>query len=215
MESVACTERLDDLLQPLPRTWSVEFYGDGRLLRGLLHRVAACRARYGPVAVALVQEFEGLDPYEVRRHARALGSSVDRVYVARAFRLEAVPGLIDSVPATTSTVVVVDPYLYSPLSPEGYSDLAPVTAAIRRAVARGVNVVVFNSPTRFGTGYRPEGGSFHHHSIHVIARVSRCGKRRLYVELVKHPHRPLGRVCVPESEVGYSWGGQPLLLEWL
>ncbi len=215
MERVACVERLDGLLQPLPRAWSVEFYGEKRVLHGLLHRVVACRARYGPVAVALVQEFGGLDPYEVRRHARALGSSVDRVYVARAFRLEAVPGLIDSVPATTSTVVVVDPYLYSPLSPTSYDKLTPVTAAIRRAVARGVNVVVFNSPSRFGSGLRPEGGHFHHHSIHVIARVSRCGRRRLHVELVKHPHKPLGGVCVHESEVGYSWGEQPLLLEWL
>ena len=209
---ITCTSSVDGLLSPLPTPWMAEFYGNQSLLHPLLHRSIACLSREGVVAVALVQEFGGLDAPLLSRYARALGGSVGNVIVSRAFKLESVPALLDTVPPEARSVVAVDPYLYAPTDPKKYWEATPVTAGLRRLVAeRGLNLLVFNRPTRLGgRGLLPEGGNFHHHTPHALVRVTPCpGGGGVRMTLVKHAWRktPL-EACVKPWEVSVSWAAQ-------
>ncbi|MCE4604398.1 MAG: hypothetical protein F7B20_05490 [Aeropyrum sp.] len=215
LERVTCIEGADRLLNPLPEPYAAEIYGSWRLVNSIMHKSIACLSREGPVAVILVQEFGGLDPYLVGRHAKILGGDLSRVLLSRAFKPETIPHAIDSIPEGVRKAVVVDPFLFAPDSPRDYWRLTPIVSAFKRALGRGISIAVFNRETAFGRGFLPEGGKFHHHTLHAIARVSRCGARSLKLELVKHPHRPPAQTCIPSTEVGVHWDVQPRLLEWL
>ena len=207
---------LDRLVSPLRRGWIVEFYGGEATLRLVYHRAIAEASRRGRVAVVHVQEFGGLNPYLLSRLARIAGGSVDNIVVSRAFRLGDVAGLIRrAVETGAETIVVVDPYLYAPRSWRGYARLSPITAALREAAARAT-VVVANRATRYGSHWLPEGGGFHHHSVHVMVRLQPA-RRGVLAVLVKHPWKKAPRMTlVPSSEVvGLSWVGRRPLLEYL
>ena len=202
---------VDSLLDPVPpRGWIVEFYGGASRL--LAHHAIAEAASRGRVAVVHVQDFGGLDPYLLGLLARARGASVDEVRVARAFRLQDVPGLVREAAATRAeTIVVVDPYRFAPRSPTGYQKLTPITAALRAAAGRAL-VVVANRVSQYGWR-SPEGGSFHHHSVHV-ALWARVRGRSLLLDLVKHPAKPTPRRrLVPLASVAWApaWRGGGLL----
>ncbi len=213
MARVTGVPSLDNLVQPVPESgWVVEFYGERRLAGLVGHHAIAEAARRGLVAVVHVQEFGGLDPFLVQRLARARGASVDNILVARAFRLVDVPKLLaDAVETGAKTIVVVDPYLYSPATPIAYDRLTPLTAALRRAAGDAL-VVVVNRHSKFGR-WRPEGGNFHHHSVHVMVRLH-TGSRGVLAELVKHPAKRVPeRRHVSWQELGVAWlwaGPRPL-----
>lgn len=208
---------LDTLLEPLRRGWIVEFYGYEGGVRLVYHHAVAEAARRGMVAVVHVQEFGGLNPYLLTRLSKIRGSDPENILVARGFRLADVPRLVDDAVETgAETIVVVDPYLYAPRSWRMYSLLTRVTAAIRRAAGRA-RVVVANRATRFNKGYLPEGGSFHHHSIHVIVRLD-PSRRGVLATLVKHPARRVpARSLIHNAElvVAGRWVGQRPLAEYL
>jgi len=212
---ITCSRAIDAFVGDLRRPWALEFYGNPRIVQSLMHRSIACLSRKGRVAVALIQEFGGLDPYLIGRYARMLGSTTRNILVARAFKLESVPHLLSTLPEGTGHLVVVNPYLYAPDSPLDYHLLTPVSASIKKALDSGLNVLVFNTPTRYGGGYLPEGGNLHHHLLQVIVKVGRCRRTGILLETVKHAFRPPSRACVSFAEVGISWGGQRPLLEWL
>ena len=211
---------LDTLLRPVQEGWIVEAYGDGEPVSLVMHHSLASLSRGGTVALVNVQDFGGVNPYLVRRLSKLYGGSPERVLLVRAFRLRDVPAAVEAALAEGPAALVVNnPYLYAPRSPSKYSLLTPVTAALRRAAQRVRVVLVFNRPTRLGPrGMAPEGGNFHHHSVHVIVRLRRA-RRGVYAELVKHPHSRVPRhtfIPWPELAVGERlWGGQRPLLEYL
>lgn len=208
---------LDALIEPLQWNWIVEFYGSERSVRIVYHHVVAEATRYGRVAVVHIQEFGGLNPYLIARLAKVRRSSPENVLVARGFRLRDVPRLIDeAVDTGARTLVVVDPYLYAPRDWRMYSLLNRITGALRRASEKA-RVVVANRATRFNSGFLPEGGNYHHHSVHVIVRLD-PSRRGLIASLLKHPGKrvPL-RTLVHLAEVAVAgrWVGQRPLLEYL
>ncbi len=208
---------LDYVVEPLRRSWILEFYGGEETIRLVYHHVIAEASRHGRVAVVHVQEFGGLNPYLIMRLARVKGGVVDNIIVSRAFRLRDVPRLIlEALKVNPETIVVVDPYLYAPKTWISYHRLTPITGALREA-SKNARVVVANRVTRFGSGWLPEGGGFHHHTVHVIVRLQPVRKGVLAI-LVKHPSKrvPLKSIIPrPELVVGWRWGGQRPLLEYL
>ncbi len=208
---------LDALVGPVPWWWIVEFYGDRRVTGLVAHHAAAEASRRGTVVVVVVQDFGGFDPYLARRLAKRKRGSPDSILVTRAFRLTDVPDAVEeALFHAPEAIVIVDPYLYAPRSPHGYQALTPVTSAIRRA-SQHARVVVANRATRYGRGVSPEGGGFHHHTVHVLVRL-RESRRGVQATLVKHPGRPVPRhALVPytELEVYSSWAGPRPLLEYL
>gem|GEM_PF-416147 len=88
------------------------FSRDPYLIGSLCHRTVVESA---PVAVVVVGERGGLNPYLLLRISRALGRSVsvrDLVLVKRAFKAEDVPPTISSL---EGDVVVIDPYHHGKL----------------------------------------------------------------------------------------------------
>ncbi len=218
MKKLTGVPSLDYLIGPVRPGWIVELYGWEQGVRLVLHHAIAEASKRGPVTVVHVQEFGGLDPYLLRRLVRFRRGYEDNILVARAFRLQDVPGLIREAVSTGShTIIVSNPYLYAPRSWTSYDKLTPITSALKEASLHDRYVLVFNQSTRMGKGKFPEGGQFHHHTVHVIVRlVARA--RGLYATLVKHVARPVPRsITVPmsELEVGFRWGGQRHLLEFL
>ncbi|MCE4624545.1 MAG: DNA recombination/repair protein RecA [Desulfurococcales archaeon] len=206
---------IDFVVSPTPsKGWIIELYGSAAML--LAHHAIAEAAGRGLVAVVHVQDFGGFDPYLVRRLARARGVSVDNVLIARAFRLQDVAPLVEEASRTGArTVVVIDPYHYTPRSPRDYWRLTPITAALRNAARRAL-VVVANRVGKYGR-LLPEGGNFHHHSVHVIVRAWETG-RGVMLELVKHPYKPAPRRALAtwaEVGVAWRWAGRRSLLEYL
>ncbi|MEB3760133.1 MAG: DNA recombination/repair protein RecA [Desulfurococcales archaeon] len=218
MKKLTGVPSLDYLIGPVRPGWIVELYGWEQGVRLVLHHAIAEASKRGPVTVVHVQEFGGLDPYLLRRLVRFRRGYEDNILVARAFRLQDVPGLIREAVSTGShTIIVSNPYLYAPRSWTSYDKLTPITSALKEASLHDRYVLVFNQSTRMGKGKFPEGGQFHHHTVHVIVRlVARA--RGLYATLVKHVARPVPRsITVPmsELEVGFRWDGQRHLLEYL
>lgn len=208
---------LDTLIEPLARGWIVEFYGYESGVRLVYHHVVAEAARHGRVAVVHIQEFGGLNPYLIARLARVRRSDPGNILVARGFRLRDVPRLIEEAFETgAETIVVVDPYLYAPRSWRLYDLLSSITGALRRASAKA-RIVVANRATKFNSGFLPEGGNYHHHSVHVIVRLD-PSRRGLIASLLKHPGKRVPRrslVHMAELVVAGRWVGQRPLLEYL
>ncbi len=205
MTAITCS-MLDRFIAPLPEIWAIEFYGADSVVTTLMHRVAACRARRGDVAIALVQNFGGLNPYMLRYFTKVLGSGLDRIKVSRAFRAEDVPTLLRSVPQWVDTVVVRTPFLFSPQTPEEYSRVTPIVAAIKKLIDSGVRVAVFNTVSKFGR-FLPEGGNYHHHVMHAVVRLWEIDRKRFGAEIVKHAWRGPGATILPKAEVMREWGG--------
>jgi len=177
---------LDHLINPVKRNWLVEVYGEEESVRITYHHIIAESSKHGLVAVAHIQEFGGLNPYLLARLARMKGGLIENIVVSRAFRLRDVANLImNAVKQGAETIVVVNPYLYSPRKWTSYSLLTPVTAALRRA-SREAQVIVANESTKFGRRELPEGGNFHHHTVHVIVRLGRI-RGGILARLIKHP----------------------------
>lgn len=205
LASITCS-MLDRFIAPLPKVWAVEFYGVESVVTTLMHRVAACRARVGDVAIAIVQDFGGLNPYMLRYFTKVLGSDLSRVKVSRAFRGPDVPALLKSVPRWVDTAVIRTPFLFSPQTPAEYSRLTPITASIKKLIDSGINVAVFNAVSKFGR-YLPEGGNYHHHVLHAVIRLWDVDRRRFGAEIVKHVWRVPGVAVLPKAEVMREWGG--------
>ncbi len=215
-KTVTCINRLDKLLNPLPEKWIIEFYGRERDLWSLMHRSIACLSRKGNVAVLVVQDFGGFNPYLVEKFARILGGDVSRIIVSRVFDRETTSQAGSSIPEDVDYFVIIDPFLYGASRLDEYWVNSRISGMISKVFHNGRSVLVFNRATRYGSHYLPEGGSLHHHIVHVLVRVKRLsGKKSLLVELVKHSFRRESRMILPLVEVDTVWVEQPLLLEWL
>ena len=205
---------LDWLVSPLSGGWAVEFFGDWSVVNVLMHRVAVVNAVSDRVAVVLTQNSGGLDPYLMARLVRILRTRCGEVLVARGFKVEDTLALFDKVLAEGfRKVLVVDPYLHLPSDPKKYWLGTAVTAGVRKLIHSGVEVVVFNRVSRFGTR-APEGGSFHHHSIQVLVRLSK-GKLGIKAELVKHPMKPYTVTYFKPEDLLAPPTARRTLLEWL
>ncbi|MEM1611071.1 MAG: hypothetical protein QXQ57_05450 [Sulfolobales archaeon] len=210
---LSCVEAIDGLLEPLEPGWFVEFYGVWDLIYLLAHRSVACLSARDHVYVYVNQLFGGLDPYLLGRLAKILGGDLSRIYFSRGLRLEDLESFSkDS--SYDGYLVVIDPYLHADPGSMGFEIYTKITSWIRRiGVSR--NVVLFNRITRYGS-QRPEGGGFHHHSVHIMIRILRKGVG-IYGELIKHPARPSARAVFSIEDLyggGGRWVGRRHLLEW-
>jgi len=205
---------LDHLVTPLPSGLAVEFFGDWSIVNVLMHRVAVVNAVSDKVAVVLTQDFGGLDPYLMTRLVRVFRARCGEVLVARGFKVEDTLALFDRVLAQGfQKVLVVDPYLHLPNDPRKYWLGTAVTAGIRKLIHGGVEVAVFNRVSKFGTR-APEGGTFHHHSIHVLVRLSK-GRLGVRAELIKHPMKPYTVTYFRPEDLLNPPTVRRTLLEWL
>ncbi len=184
---------LDNLIGSIPKYWITEFYGDKGVIDSLLHYVTAYRSRFGRVLVLLNKDFGGLDPYTVTRLARVLGGDSLRIDVGRGFRFSDTIEILGEAGGMEGyeSVMLVYPYYHMPRGLKGYSLATRVTGLARELAVSGHLVFLFNTVSRMG-GWMPEGGHYHHHSVHVIVRVDRLRNGRIGVRLVKHPSRPSG-----------------------
>lgn len=208
--------QLDRLTEGVPSHWVVEFYGDWKVVNALLHRAAVLNSGNGLV-IALTQEFGGLNPYLINRLAKAFGMTTDNIFVARAFKLEDTVELLKELRnSPVMTVFVVDPYLHTPQKPSGYWRASKITALIRTLVEKHrKEVTVFNRISKFGK-YLPEGGSFHHHTVHVMIRLTLTASNRwVRAEIVKHPIRPWTEVKFPKKYLTTPEAPAHTLAEWI
>jgi len=207
---------LDRLVHPAPPGWIVEFYGDWRLVDLIAHHAAAQAAARGKTVIVHVQEFGGLNPYLLARLARARRGTPDNILIARAFRAADIPRLVgEAARLGADTIIVYDPYLYTPRDPARHHTLTPITAAIRGAAQHATRILLFNRHTP--QGRRPRGGHYHHHTTHIITRITRWSKG-IAATLIKHPARATpatARIRMAELAVTMSWGGQRPLTEYL
>ncbi len=204
---------IDELINPVFRGWIVEYFGDWEVVSLLMHRVIAANSVGGGVAVILVQDFGGFNPYLVRRLCRAFGTDFGKVAVSRAFKHEDVLAVMDvALREGFSKVVVSNPYLHLPSKPEAYWRATPLTARLRALAQGGAEVAVFNRISRFGR-LRPEGGNFHHHSTQVMVRLAR-GRVGVRVDLIKHPFKPGGTAYVDLRDI-YDPTPRTTLSKWL
>jgi len=214
MKKLSCIESIDALIDPVEPGWAVEFYGDWDIMYALLHRVIACLSIRGYVYVYLNQLFGGLDPYRLSRISKLLGGDASKIYFSRGLRIEDFESFFEKEPPIEGSLVIVDPYLHTDPKTMGFEIYTKVTSWIRMAASSG-NIVIFNRVSRYG-GYRPEGGSFHHHSIHIIVRMWR-GRAGLYGEVVKHPAKHPSKASLKLEDLvggGVEWVGQRRLSEW-
>ncbi|NPA99054.1 MAG: hypothetical protein GXO43_06705 [Crenarchaeota archaeon] len=205
---------IDDALGPVPRHWMVEFYGDEKLVDLVMHYTVAYRSRYDTVYLVINTDFGGLDPYLVSRLARRLGGSIDNIMVSRAFRINDLIGVLETLEDAYGTLVVKYPFTFIPQSLGGYREAARIVGVLRR-LTRGLRIVLFNTRSRLGR--IAEGGKYHSHSVHVIAELRRRGDRG-YLVLRKYPGPREGLVSSFPLELleGWGpWGVQRRLTEWL
>jgi hypothetical protein len=208
---------LDELMGYIPSDWLVEFYGDWKIVNILLHRMVILNAK-GGVLVAYTQKHVGLDPSLLKKLSRRLEKTWSKgdVLLARAFKVEDTIELLSKISmASQKRVFVVDPYLHIPRTPEKYYVATKVTAGLRKIARAGKEVAIFNRISRYGY-LRPEGGNYHHHSIHVMIRLwpTKYGVR---ATLIKHPLKTTESVIFPYSSLTAAsgrWSGQRRLIEW-
>jgi len=213
----SCVEVLDSLIDPLEVGWIVEFYGGLDIIYMLAYRSIACLSRRRDVYVYINQFFGGLDPFLLSRFSKSLGGDLSRIYFSRGFRLEDFESFFRS-SLIDSDLVIIDPYLHADPNIRGFEIYTKIASWIRRLSTNG-NVFIFNRVSRYG-GYKPEGGSFHHHSIHILLKIWKgiVGVLGVYCELVKHPAKPPIRVMISPKDLeggGSRWVGQRRLLEWV
>ncbi|MGB9784227.1 MAG: hypothetical protein ACP5I2_01570 [Fervidicoccaceae archaeon] len=210
---------IDYLVGCLQRGIIAEIYGDPDLLFPASYIATASLHCKGGAVLGIVQENPlNYDLYAVRTALRSMKCSEDGLLVSRAFRIEdAVDMIREAMNLPQESLIVFDPYAHSPNLPREYTRLSPLTAVIRSAAGRGKRVVLFNRVTKFGR-FLPEGGNMHHHSVTVIVKLEKSGRRSYRATLIKHPTKPQTSISGSLRElyeVGKSWGGQFLLAEWL
>jgi hypothetical protein len=181
---------IDDLLNPVDRYWSIEFYGDSYVLDYLFHRSIAIQSRRGQVYVVVSLEFGGIRTDLIEAFCRVFDCRLTAVSISRAFKTRDVVRILESlIGVRDSTVVLLYPYNFLGDDPSTYYEATEISGLINRVSAENT-VLIFNTTTRFGSRM-PEGGSMHHHVVEVILRVKRLG-RSVVAELVKHPAKPTG-----------------------
>jgi hypothetical protein len=213
MRRLSCVEAIDRLIDPLEVGWFVEFYGNWDLIYMLAHRSIVCLSSRGDVYVYVNQLFGGLDPFMLSRFSKILGGDLSRIYFSRGLRLEDLESFSQS-SSLDGDLVIIDPYLHADPHSMGFEIYTKITSWIRRLGISG-NIVIFNRISRWGA-YKPEGGGFHHHSVHILVRLWK-GVSGLYCELVKHPAKPPSRASTALEELeggGSRWVGRRHLLEW-
>ncbi len=208
---------VDVLIGETPRDWIVEFYGDHRAIHPLLHQTAAYQSRRSDVLLVHSMEFGGLDPYLLYRLARRSGGSIDRIHVSRGFRLNDVAGTLESIdPLGYGVVILAYPYRYIPGNPAAYMEASRITGLVKK-LSLNHRVIVFNEVAKNG-GYYPDGGSLHHHTVHVIVGLWMRHGGRITARLFKHPSKPLGETTsftYKRLLGGGLWVEQHRLTEWL
>jgi hypothetical protein len=208
---------VDNLVGNIPRHWILEFYGEEKAVSSILHYVTAYRSRFGKVLVLLNKDFGGLDPYMVARLARILEGDSLKIDVSRGFRFSDTVEMLGEAAGGYGgyeSVIIAYPYYHMPRGFKGYSMATLVTGLTRRLVSSGRRVFLFNTVSRVGR-WMPEGGNYHHHSVHVIVRVGRLKGNRIGARIVKHPSRPPGgMVSFRLDEIGFSVYQKPLTA-WL
>ncbi len=188
-------KQLDDLVNPIRREWVFEVYGDQDPVLRVFHYTMAYRSRSERVYVLFNMEFGGLDTLYLIRLCRILDCRLENIVVSRAFRLSDTVDALESIASISNgLVLVLYPYNYVSRDPLHYSEATWITGLISRVASRN-QVLLFNTITKFGER-RPEGGSFHHHVVKVITKLSR-GKKVITAELVKHPVKQGGFKTIP------------------
>ncbi|WP_440060096.1 hypothetical protein ACSU1N_02790 [Thermogladius sp. 4427co] len=207
---------VDELLNPVGRYWSIEFYGDPFVLNYLFHRSLAVQSKYNDVYVVVSLEFGGIRTDLVESFCRILGCRLTAIRVSRAFKLGDVIKLLKNLEdVNDSTIILLYPYNYLREDPSTYYEATAISGLINKVSAHNI-VLIFNTKTRFGERM-PEGGSMHHHVVKTILRLDRLGKNVL-AELVKHPAKPSGLKKQFRLEL-LKWGITPAetisLLNWV
>jgi len=207
---------LDNLIGSIPRYWILEFYGDESIVNSLLHYITAYRSKFGRVLVLLNKDFGGLDPYTVMRLTRILNGDSLKIDVGRGFRFTDTIKLLREARGSKSydSIVIGYPYFHMPRGFKGYSSATEVTGLSRELSLEDIRVFLFNQVSHMGV-WMPEGGNYHHHSVHVIVRVDRARGGRVKARIIKHPAKPVGgTVSFRLEEVFYGKGVYQPLSIW-
>ncbi|MCE4614271.1 MAG: hypothetical protein F7B60_01890 [Desulfurococcales archaeon] len=207
---------LDKLIGSIPNYWILEFYGDRRIVSSLLHYVTAYRSKFGRVLVLLNKDFGGLDPYTVMRLTRILNGDSLKIDVGRGFRFSDTIKLLREAWDSKGydSVVIGYPYFHMPRGFKGYSSATEVTGLARELSLKNIRVFMFNNVSHMGV-WMPEGGNYHHHSVHVIIRVDRIRGGKIGARIIKHPSKPVGgAVSFRSEEVFYGKGVYQPLSAW-
>ncbi|MGC8572500.1 MAG: hypothetical protein C0171_03325 [Caldisphaera sp.] len=215
MDNLTGIESLDSLLRPFNKGEIIEIYGNWNIVLSISHVTIASLSRYGRVGVIYIQDYGNLDPYFIRKMVKILRGNFDNIYISRAFRRYDIPDLIKGVEGLDS-LVIIDPYLFSPTSPLNYKLLTPITGAIKENSSKGIITIIFNRETSLGR-FLPEGGKFHHHILHSIVRVIPY-RNGVEAVLIKHYAKSVPKASyISYKELGDErlWVGQHLLQEWL
>ncbi len=207
---------IDNMIGTVPRRWIIEFYGEENTLNQILHYIAAYRSRFGKVLVLLNKDFGGLDPYTITRLARILGGESLKIDVARGFRFSDTVETLKEAESLEGydSVMLAYPYYHMPRGPKGYSHTTRVTGLVRKLSLNGYRVFLFNTVSHMGR-WMPEGGNYHHHTVHVIVRVDRLRGGKIGVRLVKHPSKPPSNMASFKLDTVLNGVAQKPLTAWL
>ncbi|MGB9827172.1 MAG: hypothetical protein ACPLSM_01475 [Thermosphaera sp.] len=206
---------LDELVSPVEKHWSIEFYGDPSILFPLIHYTVASRSSSNRVYLVHNVEFGGLHTPLLVRLCRMFECRMDNIMVSRSFRLNDTVKILEDLAAEKDSVVVlVFPYNYLPSDPSKYSEATRITGLLSR-ISVFNQVVIFNTVSRYGY-FMPEGGSMHHHAVKIIVRVVRRNGR-VVSQIVKHPVKNEGVRVFSERllEAGVVARGSRSLLAWI
>lgn len=214
---------LDGLINPASKSWIIEFYGERKIVDLIMYRLIAFRSSFGKVFVIINTDFGGFDPYMVSLFIRMFKGDPDNILISRTFRQEDLVGLLNElnlVKVLDEKILVLKyPYRFIPFDPRKYGEASRITGLLKRLVNNGWPVFLFNTVSRFGKTM-PEGGTFHHHAVHVIVELKNIGKKLYKAVLRKHPFRPTGLSVLISTKQLYGrdtviWVGQRRLSEWL
>jgi hypothetical protein len=206
---------LDELISPVEKHWSVEFYGDPSVLFSLIHYTVASRSSSNRVYLVHNVEFGGLNTPLLVRLCRIFECRMDNIMVSRSFRLNDTVKILEDLAAEKDSVVVLAfPYNYLPKDPSKYCEATRVTGLLSKISAFN-QVVIFNTVSKYGY-FMPEGGSMHHHAVKIIVRVTRRSGR-VVAQIVKHPVKNEGIRIFSEKllETGIVVDSSRSLLAWI
>jgi hypothetical protein len=218
MMGVTGIDRVDMLIGRVPWNWIIEFYGGERILHYLMHHTLAYNSRFTRILLLHNEEFGGIDPYLLQRLTRVLGGNTGNISVSRGFRYaDIIAGLEKALTVDYDMIVVSHPYMFIYGRLSDYRDASSVTGLIKRLSSSGKRILIFNNVSSLGKHY-PEGGGFHHHTVHVIIGLKSKGRGRVVARIFKHPWKPSGAVSYfyIDSFGGVGeWVVQHRLSEWL
>ena len=210
--------QLDMLIGDVPWSWIIEFYGDEGILRYLLHHTLAYYSRHWKTLLFHTVDFGGIDPYLLQRLARIMKGSLENIHVSRGFRIgDVVAGLSSQSLRNYDVVILAYPYFHIPGDPRSYGEASRITALIKRLSQTDKRIIIFNTRSKIGT-YKPDGGSFHHHTVHVIVELVEKTSGWVTARLFKHPWKPAGARTffrIREAGAEKPWVVQHRLSEWL